>query len=117
MNEIYWGCYLLNDQKLMVLEAKEIVCTPQQLSLPDSGPWYGIGSGWLTYAHELMQQLGQQVQAYHSARYPQASAMIPLARAAFHTGQFVRAGETSPVYLRNRIATVPIIKRADLKIS
>jgi tRNA threonylcarbamoyladenosine biosynthesis protein TsaB len=81
----------------------EIVCAPNDISLPDEGQWVGVGSGWATYAENLKAELGKMVQDYQGERYPQASAMIPLALAAFQEGKIVSAEEALPVYLRNKV--------------
>ena len=103
MSEIYWGRYVIDKQGIMRSEDIEIVCAPNKISLPSGGNWYGVGSGWGTYADTLMAKLGETVQEYQSERYPQARSMIPLALAAFKEGQTVNAEEALPVYLRDQV--------------
>ncbi len=103
MSEIYWGRYSIDENGIMRCNGTEIVSSPDEISLPNEGSWYGVGSGWLTYADRLTAKLGEIVQGYQGARYPQAQAMIPLAIAAFHAGQMVSAENALPVYLRNKV--------------
>lgn len=103
MSEVYWGAYIRDEDGLMRLEGEECVCAPQQVTLPTSGRWQGVGSGWLTYASVLQTVLGDKLSDYEGERYPQAQAMIPLALAAFARGQVVAAEHALPVYLRNKV--------------
>jgi tRNA threonylcarbamoyladenosine biosynthesis protein TsaB len=108
MKEIYWGKYILDTQGIMRCEGEEQVCTPANISIPTEGRWYGIGSGWTSYADQLITQLSHSVfiQEYQGNRYPQARAMIPLALAIFAERQTVNAAEALPVYLRNQVVSV-----------
>jgi tRNA threonylcarbamoyladenosine biosynthesis protein TsaB len=101
MSEIYWGCYIIDKQGIMRVDGMENVCAPDKIDLPSTVQWYGVGSGWATYAEKLTTKLG--VQHYQGDKYPQARAMIPLALAAFQEGQFVSAENALPVYLRNQV--------------
>ena len=103
MSEIYWGCYRVDKTGIMCGDGTEIVSKPDDIDLPTKGTWYGVGSGWLTYADKLTLNLGKAVQGYQGKRYPQARAMIPLALAAFQAGQVVDAEDALPVYLRNKV--------------
>ncbi len=103
MSEIYWGRYIIAGNGIMCCDGTEIVCSADEISLPTEGNWYGVGSGWLTYADRLTTKLGEIVQGYQGAKYPQARAMIPLAIAAFQTGQTIDAENALPVYLRNKV--------------
>jgi tRNA threonylcarbamoyladenosine biosynthesis protein TsaB len=89
-------------QGIVQCQGAEGVCAPQAVPLAD-GHWYGVGSGWLSYATALQARLGDRVLAYQGEQYPQAEAMIPLAQAAFRAGQMVTAAEALPVYLRNKV--------------
>lgn len=103
MNEIYWGCYVINQQGIMSCQSEDSVDKPQEINLPNIGPWYGVGTGWATYGEILAAQLKNAVQNYQGKKYPQARAMIPLALVAFQTGKIVSAEEALPVYLRNKV--------------
>ncbi len=103
MSEVYWGPYVLDKQQIMRCECEEIVCAPNEVSLPSAGQWYGVGGGWAIYADKLKANLGDVVQNYQGEKYPQARAMIPLALTAFAEEQIVSAEEALPVYLRNKV--------------
>lgn len=104
MSEVYWGIYVLDQQQIMRCQGPEIVCAPDKISLPTAdGRWHGVGSGWGNYSDQLMAKLGSAVQNVQGEKYPTASAMIPLALAAFAEGQMVSAEQALPVYLRNKI--------------
>lgn len=106
MKEVYWGCYRLNELGLMQLIGEEIVCAPTQVTVPTmEGQWYGVGSGWTTYAELLQQRVGQSIDHSQAQRYPQAQAMLPLAVAKFEQQQWLSAEEAMPVYLRNQVVT------------
>ena len=107
MNEVYWGCYMIDKQGIMQCQGEERVSSAQNVCLPSTGPWYGVGSGWTIYGETLATTLNNAVQNYQGERYPQASAMLPLALVAFQTGQVVSAEEALPVYLRNKVVTHP----------
>lgn len=103
MQEIYWGIYQLDHQGIMQCQGQEQVCSPETIVKPEGNHWHGVGSGWENYADQLYMQLAQKIQSHQALRYPQANAMIPLAFAAFQTGQVVAAEHALPVYLRNKV--------------
>ena len=103
MQEVYWGVFQKNAQGLAQLMGEEIVCKPEQISLPtEIQASLAVGSAWAEYP-----QLGEQCAAYLSqppiAAYPQAEAMLPLAVAAFEAQHVVDVSQAQPVYLRNRV--------------
>jgi tRNA threonylcarbamoyladenosine biosynthesis protein TsaB len=104
MNEVYYGLYRLDKEKgIVYVEGDECVGAPQQISLPADGGWYGVGSGWISYAEQLLTHCGQVIHAYQGEKYPQARAMLPLALHAWQEGKTVTAAEALPVYLRNKV--------------
>jgi len=102
-SEVYWGMYVIDKQEIMRCDGEEHLSAPQEVSLSGDKYWYGVGSGWATYAEVLTDQLGEKLESYQGEKYPQASAMIPLALAAFIEGKIVSAEEALPVYLRNKV--------------
>jgi tRNA threonylcarbamoyladenosine biosynthesis protein TsaB len=103
MREIYWGSYIIDNKGIMLNKTEEKVCAPQAVSLSTSGQWYGVGTGWATYGEILNEQLAPVLQGFDGKKYPQARAMIPLALAAFESGDVVSAEKALPVYLRNQV--------------
>ncbi len=100
MEEIYYGYYILNEQKIMQCEIADQVAKPNNISLPSTEQWYGTGSGWI-YAEILTNNLGTLLQNYTIDKYPQANAMISLALESFKQGEVVSAENVNPVYLRD----------------
>jgi tRNA threonylcarbamoyladenosine biosynthesis protein TsaB len=103
MKEVYWGAFVLGEKNLMQCQGEEVVSAPTAVSLPNEGPWYGVGSGWSIFKDALTAKLNPLVPDFQSEKYPQARAMIPLALAAFQAGQTVSAEEALPIYLRNKV--------------
>ncbi|MDM8566823.1 tRNA (adenosine(37)-N6)-threonylcarbamoyltransferase complex dimerization subunit type 1 TsaB [Candidatus Halobeggiatoa sp. HSG11] len=99
MEEIYYGYYIVDKQGIMQCQITEQVAKPNNIELLTTEQWYGTGSG-LIYAKILKNKLGTLLQNYQTEKYPQASAMIPLALSAFQQGQVVNAENVSPIYLR-----------------
>jgi len=103
MAEIYYGFYLIDNQGIMRCNGPEIVCAPDNITVPNAGQWFGVGTGWATYGEQLSRLLGERLQNYEADKYPQARAMMPLALTAFKDGQLVSAENALPVYLRNKV--------------
>ncbi len=87
MDEVYFGSYIVDAEGIMRSHDTEIVCKPELIK-PKDGEWYEVGSGWATGLNN---------------KYPQATAIIPLAVAAFKEGNVVNAEQALPVYLRNKV--------------
>lgn len=105
MGEVYWGEYLLGENRLMQVCGEERVCPPELVSLSTSSPAYAVGSGWISYSTTLLLALGQvsNINVDSEERYPQAAAMLPLAVAAFQQGLAVAPELALPVYLRDKV--------------
>ena len=107
MHEVYWGCYRCNDQGVMELQEREVVCRPAEVPVPPSGEWLAAGSGWASYGDILQQRLtGLSLQIATDA-WPTAGATACLAASQYAAGHFVTAAEARPVYLRDRIVQAP----------
>ncbi len=106
MGEMYWGCYRLDENNLMVLSGEEKV-TPAQSVIVNknlSTRWCGAGSAWGSYAEQLDVQLGEQISDVHADYFPRSSTIVKLAAGAFQRGETVVAAKAQPVYLRNNVA-------------
>lgn len=105
MGEVYWGEYVLGENQLMQLCGEESVCPPESVKLLENTAAYGVGSGWAAYSTALLKALGTVVTLSVEAEttYPQASAMLPLAVAAFEQGLAVSPELALPIYLRNKV--------------
>lgn len=103
MSEVYWGLYKANTAGLVYLHGEEMVSPPNKVSPPKQGEWFGIGSGWDRYQPQLSQILGKYYAGYESNHFPRASAMLPLAKAAYENGELLPSEKATPVYIRNKI--------------
>lgn len=101
MDEVYWGCYRLQDGE-MCLAGVEAVLPPEQVALPRdaAGEWFGAGTGW-----GYGQRLPVVPAAQDAGLLPHAEDLLTLARFAWARGEGVPAEQAQPVYLRDKVAT------------
>lgn len=100
IQEVYWGAYVVNDQGLVVLVGKEIVCSPEQVSLPKDEDWYAVGNAWQVYTDQIAYApLEKDV-----TRLPMAVGILELAKIKYANKEWVIAREALPVYLRDSVA-------------
>lgn len=103
MGEVY-AAHFRAENGLAVVCDDERVCHPHQFRPLDDARWCAAGSGWHTYRDTLMANFGERV-AFHDADcYPQAAAIIRLARHMAANGELVPAHQAAPVYLRDNVA-------------
>lgn len=106
MGEVYWGLYQSNDDKLMQLVGAEKVCAPNAIDRPNLGhAWFGVGSGWGSYAEILQHTMGNSLAGSRSGDYPSAAASCSLAVDAYQRGEILDASQALPIYLRNTVTT------------
>ncbi len=103
MGEVYWGLYQANEDNIMQIVGEESVCSPDAVDTPASDGWYGVGSGWETYANELQTRLAGSLSGFRPGDYPSAEAICTLAIDAYQRGEAVDAAEAQPVYLRDKV--------------
>jgi tRNA threonylcarbamoyladenosine biosynthesis protein TsaB len=101
MDEIYWGCYGLEQGEMRLLDS-EAVLPPEQVSLPRAavGDWFGAGTGWGYGARIPVALAGQD-----AALLPHAQDLLTLAGFAWARGEGLPAEQAQPVYLRDKVAT------------
>jgi len=106
MGEMYWGCYQLNENNLMVLSGNEKVSPANRVTVNEklSTNWCGAGSAWESYAEQLNAQLGENITDVYADYFPRASTIVKLAVDAWKCGETVEAAKAQPVYLRNDVA-------------
>ena len=102
MNEVYWGCYQL-ENGLMNPCLEEGICAADQIPLPEGNDWHGAGTGWESYADQLADRLEGKTSATSPQSYPHAIDIIDLAKPIFDQGNAVSAEQVSPVYLRDNV--------------
>ncbi|UYZ84984.1 tRNA (adenosine(37)-N6)-threonylcarbamoyltransferase complex dimerization subunit type 1 TsaB [Entomomonas sp. E2T0] len=100
MNEIYWGCYQLQ-QKEMCLIGMEQVLAPEQAQLPEINKnWFGVGTGW-----KYAKQIPVQYEVINDGLFPDAKDLLALAELAWQRNEMIPAEKVEPVYLRDNVAT------------
>lgn len=104
MEEVYWGAYRIGDQGLAELVGDEQVARPENLSLPESGRWHGVGHGWAAYGDALRPQLGDSLLTVTPDLFCHAHDMALLGAAMLEAGQGVPPEQGLPVYLRDQVA-------------
>lgn len=103
MNEIYYGFYQVQDNGCVGLIAEENVIAPEKLTIPADNIYYGIGTGWDSYAELLAQRFKGSLNGFQASVFPSAEHMIPLAKELLEEQQTVSAASAYPVYLRNKV--------------
>jgi len=103
MDEVYWACYECSEQGVKEV-VNEQVCKPEQVMLPNSDLWFGLGSGWDTYQQTLSNTARDFVNKIDGSVFPQAKAIAVLAEIAYQRGEALPASQALPVYLRDNVA-------------
>lgn len=101
MQQIYWGTFVLNSQKIMTLAGVETVIDPSTATLTTPG-WAAIGSGWAAYA-ETLRVLQPFLSQINASAVPQARTMIPLAQHLKGQNLTISAETALPIYLRDKV--------------
>ena len=103
MGEIYWCTYAMDADGMPVATGVEQVSAPDSVSIPDDGRYFGLGTGWGSYADVLREALGAGCAGYDGNRYPRARDILVLARAEYESGRSLTAEDAVPVYLRDQV--------------
>jgi tRNA threonylcarbamoyladenosine biosynthesis protein TsaB len=120
MNEVYWGAYRKNSEGIVELLGEEAVCPPENIAsiLPGNvardKQWYGVGTGWGSYADILQTQVGD-LRAYEANIFPEAKYIAYIARYEFLGGRMVEAAKAMPTYLRNNVAKKSVAQKSAKK--
>jgi len=104
MGEIYWGCYQIADNGLMILNGDEQVSSAELIQLPDDKQWIGSGSAWKGYPDQLNQRFGSVLKQAYAEYLPHSSSIVQLAAYEYSQGSMLEASQAQPVYLRNDVA-------------
>ncbi len=106
MNEMYWACYQLAKNKLMIPVSEEQVSAAQNVTIRAeiSTHWCGAGSAWDSYSAILQTNLSNQIKHVYADYFPHSTSIAKLAAYAFEQGLSVPASQALPVYLRNNVA-------------
>ncbi len=106
MGEVYWGGFAGDAQGIMRGVIDEVVCVPSMVPLPSIGAWVGAGSGWSSYAAELMCRCSVQAPVQGDAVI-EAQDVALLAGILFREGAVVSAEHALPIYLRDQVTSTP----------
>ncbi|MDG1750234.1 MAG: tRNA (adenosine(37)-N6)-threonylcarbamoyltransferase complex dimerization subunit type 1 TsaB [Thalassotalea sp.] len=105
MSEIYAGYYKLNEHGIMAAMVEETVLAPAELSQylkEHTRGCYGVGSGWDAYSAELTSLKTNN--GSPELLFPDASAMLTIAKKEFDSGNAVSAEHAQPVYVRDTVS-------------
>lgn len=103
MNQIYTARYV-REAAGWQEDSPAQVCDPQSLAVPESGDWFGIGSGFTAYGETLRARLGACLRGCASEAFPRATEILALALPRFATGEVVPAEAATLLYLRDKVA-------------
>ncbi|MDH5325635.1 MAG: tRNA (adenosine(37)-N6)-threonylcarbamoyltransferase complex dimerization subunit type 1 TsaB [Gammaproteobacteria bacterium] len=101
MEEVYYAYYHCGEDSATAL-SEEGVCPAGKLPLPpEHRDWFGIGSGWQSYSHELQARTGTE---FWVEAFPRAASVAALAIGQVRLGHTVDAAAALPVYIRDQVA-------------
>jgi tRNA threonylcarbamoyladenosine biosynthesis protein TsaB len=107
MAEVYWGAFEEDGEGIMCPVGEELVIAPQKVAQLQGEGWYGIGSGWQSYADELAGRQGSALVEANGDYFPHAQDIAVLAAAAYGRGEALSAEQALPLYLRDQVAHKP----------
>lgn len=105
MSEVYAGFYQVNDKGVMTAVVDETVLPPADLVeylKAHTQQAYGVGSGWDAYPAELSSLKTNPDST--EILFPNASAMLTIAKQEFQAGNAVSAEHAQPVYVRDTVS-------------
>lgn len=103
MAEVYLASYRCDSDGVVQPLTAEQAIKPQLLApMALSGPVIAVGTGWQTYASELL--AAQHAEIAADILYPSAQDMLTLARSAFFEGHFGSAEQAEPSYVRDEVS-------------
>lgn len=108
MKEIYWCKYNTLADGTVTPTCDETVSSPDKATdtSTDSINYFGVGSGWKTYADVLSKTLNNHnIVGIDPEALPQSKDILTLAKRDFEQGKYVEADKAMPVYLRNKVAS------------
>ncbi|HEX6549244.1 MAG TPA: tRNA (adenosine(37)-N6)-threonylcarbamoyltransferase complex dimerization subunit type 1 TsaB [Gammaproteobacteria bacterium] len=103
MGEVYWGAFSVMETAVQA-HIEESVASPETIHAPDSGKWFGAGSGFLAYQSVLKDRLVNVLAGADPGLLPEARDVASLAAQAYGRGEYLPAEQALPVYLRDQVA-------------
>jgi tRNA threonylcarbamoyladenosine biosynthesis protein TsaB len=103
MGEVYTAAY--DNDGVSPHEVQPPRCIPpEDLAIPDGGPWIGAGSGFAAYPERIPASVLQALAHIDGQAVPTASAVARLAALRVARGETVTASQAAPLYVRNKVA-------------
>lgn len=103
MGEVYWGAFSATETAVQA-HIGESVASPETVRAPDSGKWFGAGTGFLAYQSVLQDRLASSLSGADPGLLPEARDVAALAAHAYGRGECLPAEQALPVYLRDQVA-------------
>lgn len=107
MGEVYWGCYEIEPvQQRLRLVGEECVIAPERSPLLPQPGWCAVGDGWSRYA-ALRARHQQSLDDRWEMIRAEARDLLVLAKHELEDAPPDEPPDALPVYLRNRVASIP----------
>jgi len=106
MDEVYITQCTLGTNGVMESRSPEIVIPPQEVEMPDTGHWFGVGTGWDRYHNVMLSQQNAAI-TWNPGRLPQAQDIALIAEVKATQKEVVSAEQAIPVYIRDQVAQRP----------
>jgi tRNA threonylcarbamoyladenosine biosynthesis protein TsaB len=106
MEEVYFGIYELNSDKELVAIQPDQVSKPNAINLPDidhAASWLSAGMGWKAYLDDMAERFNDFNLTPIDLDFPDAKALLGLARMRWRKGQVQNVRTLRPVYLRDNV--------------
>lgn len=103
MAEVYFAAYRRVGTRLDEVLAPACA-RPEDVRLPASGSWAGVGSAFAAYPDRLLPGLGDRLLAVDAALQPRAGAVARLAAVRLARGEGLDATLAAPLYVRDKVA-------------
>ncbi|WP_410498824.1 tRNA (adenosine(37)-N6)-threonylcarbamoyltransferase complex dimerization subunit type 1 TsaB [Chitinibacter sp. S2-10] len=103
MNQVYCAAFERDGQTWKIVHDAQ-VCNPEDVPQPEGKDWFGIGTGFSSYADALKERIGSHLSQIDANRQPHAREILQLALPRFAAGLGKPAEEANLVYLRDKVA-------------
>ena len=103
MGEVYYAACRRHASRWQMVHAPG-VSRPQNVPIPDSGTWSGLGSGFAVHGDALRSRLGGTLGRVNATVFPTAEAVLRLASPRFGRGEGGAPEDAIPVYFRDKVA-------------
>jgi tRNA threonylcarbamoyladenosine biosynthesis protein TsaB len=116
MGEVYWGCFVVDASRGLIVSRAPRVGPPDTVRLPDSAlppgaaPYRGIGRGFAAYP-TLAALPGLDLNLTDSRALPNAREIARLGALRLTAGEGLDPADLSPMYLRDKVALTEAERR------